>query len=85
MRINDLEELSQMDITSIPREELVDIRSIKLDYFTPLEVRLNCFLGQIKNPYCFLYDSTPVRISFSDEEHTLQERMIRYFASRKQA
>ena len=85
MRINDLELWSQMDITSIPREELVDIRTVKLDCFVPVEVRLSCFLSQIKNPYCFLYDSTPVRISFSDEEHTLRERMTRYFVSRKQA
>lgn len=85
MRIHDLEHWSQMDITSIPREELVDIRSVRVDHFAPVEVRLSCFLSQIKNPYCFLYDSTPVRISFSEEDHTLQERMIRYFVSRKQA
>ena len=85
MRINDLEQLSQIDIRSIPKEELVDIRTVKLDGFMPVEVRLSCFLSQIKNPYCFSYDSTPVRISFSDEEHTLRERMTRYFVSRKQA
>lgn len=85
MRIKDLEELSQKDITSIPREELVDIRSIKVDCFRPVGVRLSCFFSQIKNPYCFSYDSTPVRISFSDEAHTLQERMTRYFVSRKRA
>lgn len=85
MRINDLEELSQMDITSVLRENLVDIRSVKVDPFASVEVRIDCFFNQIKNPYCFLYDSTPVRISFSDEEHTLRERMTRYFVSRKQA
>ena len=85
MRINDLEQWSQIDITSIPREELVDIRSVKVDHFMPIEVRISYFLNQIKNPYCFLYDSTPVRISFSEEDHTLQERMTRYFVSRKQA
>ena len=85
MRINDLEQWSQIDITSIPREELVDIRTVKVDHFMPIEVRISCFLNQIKNPYCFLYDSTPVRISFSDDEHTLQEQMTRYFVSRKQA
>ena len=85
MRIKDLEKLSQMDITSISRENLVDIRSVKVDSFAPLEVRLSCFFNQIKNPYCFSYDSTPVRISFADENHTLQERMTRYFVSRKQA
>ena len=85
MRINDLEQLSQIDITSISRENLVDIRSVKVDSFAPLEVRMSSFLKQIQNPYCFSYDSTPVRISFSNEDRTLQERMTRYFVSRKQA
>ena len=84
MRIKDLEELSRMDITSESRKNLVDIRSVKVDSFAPLEIRINGFFNQIKNPYCFLYDSTPVRISFSDENHTLQERLNRYFVSRKQ-
>ena len=84
MRIKDLEELSWMDITSESRKNLVDIRSVKVDSFAPLEIRINGFFNQIKNPYCFLYDSTPVRISFSDENHTLQERLNRYFVSRKQ-
>ncbi len=85
MKIKDLEKWSRTDITSIPKERLVDIRSVKLDNFAPVEVRLSGFLEQICNPYCFLYDGTPVRISFSEEEHTLQERMTRYFVSRKQA
>ena len=85
MRIKDLEKLSQVDITSISRENLVDIRSVKVDSFAPLEVRMSSFLKQIQNPYCFSYDSTPVRISFSNEDRTLQERMTRYFVSRKQA
>lgn len=82
---NDLEKWSQMDITLIPKEKLVDIRTVKVDPFLPINERIACFLNQIRNPYCFSYDSTPVRISFSDEEHTLQERMTRYFVSRKQA
>lgn len=74
-----------MDMTSVSRENFVDIRSVKVDCFAPVEVRVSSFFDQIRNPYCFLYDSTPVRISFSDQEHTLQERMTRYFVSRKQA
>ena len=84
MRMDELEQLSQHDITSMPGEMLVDITEIKVDNFAPAEVRFRCFLDQIKNPYCFLYDGTPVRISFSDQNHTLQERMVRYFVSRKQ-
>ena len=82
--MKNLEQWSRTDITSIPKENLVDIRKVKIDCFAPVEVRLSSFLKQIGNPYCFLYDSTPVRISFSEDEQTLQECMMRYFVSRKQ-
>lgn len=70
--------------TSIYREGLVDINSFKINAFAPIDVRARSFFDQIKDPYCFLYDSTPVRISFSEEGGTLQECLTRYFVSRKQ-
>ena len=53
MRIKNLEELSRMDITSVSRENLVDVRTVKVDSFASLEVRIDGFFNQIKNPYCF--------------------------------
>ena len=85
MRNYDLAQWSQTDITSISKENLVDIRKVKLDPFASVEERMSSFLNQIGNPYCFLYDSTPVRISFSENEQTLQACMTRYFVSHKQA
>ena len=38
-----------------------------------------------ENPYCFLYDGSPVRLTFLQEERTLQDQLVRYFVSRKQA
>lgn len=84
MKLEELERLSRMDITCVPRQALVDIRDVRVDGFTPIEERFACFLDQIKNPYCFLYDTTPVRISFSEEGHTLHQGMAHYFISRKQ-
>ena len=60
MRNYDLDQWSQTDITSVHKENLVDIRDVKLDNFAPIEERMRNFLHQIGNPYCFLYDSTPV-------------------------
>lgn len=83
MENHELERWRRIDITLIPRENLVNIRDVKLDTFASCAERIDSFLKQINNPYCFLYDGTPVRISFSDEEHTLQDRLKRYFVSRK--
>ena len=83
MEKHELEKLSRTDITLTAKENLVDIRNVKLNTFAPVGERFGSFLNQIRNPYCFLYDNTPVRISFSDENHTLRERLKRYFVSRK--
>lgn len=65
----------------IPREELVDIRSVSIKEGTSAEVCMKGYLEQIKNPYCFLCDGIPVKLTFAGEEHTLQERLGKYFAS----
>ena len=83
MEKHELRKWNRMDITLIPKENLVDVRDVKLDSFVHGNERFDSFLNQIRNPYCFLYDGTPVRMSFSDEEHTLQDRLKRYFVSRK--
>ena len=83
MENHELERWRRIDITLIPRENLVDIRDVKLDGFAHFDERFDSFLTQIRNPYCFLCDGTPVRISFSDEKHALQDRLKRYFVSRK--
>ena len=83
MEKHELRKWNRMDITLIPKENLVDIRGIKSDGFAHADERFDSFLNQIRNPYCFLYDGTPVQISFSDENHTLKERLKRYFVSRK--
>ena len=85
MENHELEKQNRMDVTRIQKENLVDIRTVKLNNLASIDERIESFLDQIKNPYCFLYDSTPVQISFSDENHTLQGRLKRYFLSRKRA
>ena len=30
-----------------------------------------------ENPYCFLYDGIPVRLTFLQEERTLQDQLVR--------
>ena len=79
-----LEQWSAMDIRSIPREDLVEIRTVHIDPFADLEERRDGYFDQVKNPYCFLCDNTPVKISFSDEKYTLYARLARYFSAHKQ-
>lgn len=84
MRIHDLQRWKDMDVTTVPKNELVDICTVRLDPFAPIEVRMDRFLEQIKNPYCFSCHDTPVQISFSENAQTLHTCLYRYFVSRKQ-
>lgn len=79
----ELEKWSAVDITAAPREDLAELRNIHLDAFSPIGERLDRYLEQTGNPYCFLWDGTPVKLSFSEEEHSLRERLTQYFLSRR--
>ena len=77
----DLEQMKQVDIRTIDREELVDIRDVKIDETLPQEQRFVEFVRQIKNPYCYKCGKAVVKISFSDTEITLEERLEHYLKS----
>ena len=48
-----LEEMKSVDLRTVDREELVDIRDVHIDRSLPIEERIRSFVEQIKNPYCF--------------------------------
>lgn len=85
MTMEELEQWSAADITCLAGEDLTEILAVRVNVFLPLEARIKDYLAQVKNPYCFLCEKIPVKISFSDEAHTLHERLARYYTSRKRA
>ncbi len=76
-----LKELANVDIQSIQRNSLVDIKDVKVDTSLERAERLFDFLTQIKNPYCFVCDGVIVKIRFADTEDTLEEKLNEYFLS----
>ena len=77
-----VEEMKNIDIGIVDRDELVDIRSVKIDPDLPREQRIQSFLEQIKNPYCYLCGDVVVKISFSEKGSTMQECMEHYIRTR---
>ena len=53
-------------------DELVDLKSVVIDRSLPLEQRVHSYIEQIKNPYFFKVGSTPVRVSYSNSDMTVQ-------------
>lgn len=77
-----LEEMKNVDIRTVDRDELVDIRDVQIDRSQPKEERFRSFLQQIKNPYCFKVGAVVVKMCFSDTDATLEDRMEHYLRTR---
>lgn len=77
--------LEQMAGESMDRKDpgtLSDLLDVKIEGETPIQ-RLESYLAQTGNPYCFRVGKTPVRLLFHNEEKTLQEKIKSYFLSLK--
>lgn len=77
----ELARMKEVDIFTVDRESLVDIRDVQVDGKLPKEQRLAEFLRQIKNPYCYRCGKIVVKIGFADTEATLEERLEHYLAT----
>lgn len=78
-----LQEMRGVDITQVDRSTLADIRSIHIDPALPTTQKIQSYLEQIGNPYCFLCGDTPVKIRFVSESKTLKQSLCDYFLSLK--
>ena len=61
------------------REQLVDIRDVKIDRSLPSEERIKSFIEQIKNPY--QVGDTVVKVSFANTQNTITDNFINMIAT----
>jgi len=83
LTIAELDQMNQTDIKKIDREILVDIQTIKIDPLQYAAQRMESYLNQIKNPYCFLCGDTAVRVRFEQNGTDLTHRLKNYYISMK--
>ncbi|KGJ51429.1 hypothetical protein CIAN88_20925 [[Clostridium] innocuum] len=76
-----LEEMKNLDIRTVDPQSLVDRRKISINKDLPQKERLKQYVEQIKNPYCYLDGDVVVKVSFTDETVTLEERLQAYIRS----
>lgn len=77
----DLAQMKNVDIRTVDRESLVDITEVQINGKIPPKQRFDDFLRQIKNPYCYRCGNVVVKISFSDTDATLEDRLEQYLKS----
>lgn len=70
-----IEEMKNVDVRTVKREELVDIREVKVNKEKKQEGQIREYLEQIKNPYCYKYGEYIVKIGFEDTTVTLTDRL----------
>ena len=77
-----LEQLQAMKNSAyepVDKDELVDIRDVKINQALPVTDKILQFIALTKNPYLYKYGDKVVRISFAETEVTFEERMKGYF------
>lgn len=68
----------QTDIRTVDRTNLRDISSVKIDPKLSKQERIQSFVRQIGNPYCYLDGDVVVGISYADTDVSLEDRLKSY-------
>ncbi|WP_250277426.1 DUF6870 family protein [[Clostridium] colinum] len=65
---------------NIDLDELVDIRDVNVHTDLTKEERIEDYIKQIKNPYCYKYKNFQVNVFFNEDENapTLEECLTKY-------
>lgn len=71
----EIQALRDVDVTKVDPQTLTDIRLVKTDSNLSPQKRMEQFIQQIGNPYCYKYGDYIVKIGFEDTEDTLEERL----------
>ena len=77
-----IEAMQNVDIRSVDPDTLRDIRDVKVNIDLPKRERILDFIRQIGNPYCYRHGKYVVKVSFTDTDVTLEDRMLSYLRSK---
>lgn len=78
MTLKELEQLKQVDVRTISHNELIDLKEIKIGEEASKKQRIQQFVEQIKNPFCFKVGEIVVSVGFSNDGISFEERMKQY-------
>ncbi|MDR2889866.1 MAG: hypothetical protein LBV33_08540 [Lachnospiraceae bacterium] len=77
--LEQLDQLSQIEMGQADRTKLVDIKAITIDPSQPAIQRMESYLENVKNPYLFLCGDTTVRICFEPDGQELINKLKTHF------
>ena len=74
--------MQNVDIRTVDPAGLRDIREVKVNTDLPKQERILDFIRQIGNPYCYRHGKYVVKVSFTDTDVTLEDRLLSYIRSK---
>ncbi len=80
--LEQIKAMRDVDIRSVNPETLRDIRDVNVNTALPKRERILDFISQIGNPYCYRHGKYVVKVSFTDTDVTLEDRMLSYIRSK---
>lgn len=80
--LEELKAMQEVDVRTVDPATLKDIRDVHVNTDLPKAERMLDFIRQIGNPYCFRHGKYVVKVSFSDTNVTLEQRLLSYIRSK---
>jgi hypothetical protein len=71
-----LEEMKNVDISTVDPADLVDMHNFVVDMDLPKLIRMQALVKAAKNPYCFLSGHIVVKVSYADTNVTAEELVV---------
>ena len=78
----EIEAMQNVDVRTVDPDMLRDIRDVTVNTALPKRERILDFIRQIGNPYCYRHGKYVVKVSFTDTDVTLEDRMLSYIRSK---
>lgn len=70
---SNIDEMKNIDIRSVDKSLLIDLNTVKIDNTKPVAERVESFLQQIHNPYCFRIGDVAVKVNYKTDGPTFQQ------------
>ena len=77
-----LDAMQNVDVRAVDPATLRDIRDVEVNTALPKRERILDFIRQIGNPSCYRHGKYVVKVSFTDTDVTLEDRMLSYIRSK---
>lgn len=82
LTVADMDAMRSVDMRAVDRDTLRDIRDVEIHTELSKQERMMDFIRQIGNPYCYRHGKYVVKVSFTDTDVTLEDRMLSYIRSK---